>query len=191
MPRGEGDQEPRWVELFQTPAPFLLTTCLAGEAPPPPRPTAPGPGRVALQLPRRRRRPHCACSFLQQGPQLPFIQRAWSQPPPQDPSPSGVRRASVCVITLRHCSSLERWRQPFLVGPPRAPRLGLLAGLGVSLRWRRARVFVFCCWRAFLGCYSRERGPQLPLCIPQSNGPHICLGSCACCGCMGRWVGLR
>ncbi|KAK7804793.1 hypothetical protein U0070_023059 [Myodes glareolus] len=47
-PRGEGDQKLRWMELFQTPAPFLLTTCLAGEAPPPPRPTAPGPGRVAL-----------------------------------------------------------------------------------------------------------------------------------------------
>lgn len=121
----------------------------------------------------------------------PHSSRARSQPPPQDPSPRGVRRACVCVITLRHCSSLGRWRQPFLVGPPRAPRLGLLAGLGVSLRWGRARVCVCCCWRAFLGCCSRARGPPLPPCIPQSTGPHICPGSCAYCGCMGQWVGPR
>lgn len=132
---------------------------------------------------------------------LPHARRA--EPRPRPPSAQGrgplltppPHQAPVAV-RLRHRATPppepgRRWRLPFLAGPRRAPRPGCPAGLGVCRQWARARVSACCCWRACPGCCSRARGAPWRPCIPRCARPRTCPGSCASCGCMGRWAGPR
>ena len=165
-------------------APLVLTTCSLSAMGPPPSRSSTRPFRPGLNpstsTPRMLTHSRCAESKAQD--QVPLL----TTPPLE---------ASVAVC-LRHRATppLEpgwRWRQPFSAGSLRAPRLGFPAGPGVSRRWVRVPVSAWCCWRACRGCCSRERGPPLLPCIPQPARPHICRGSCAYCGYMGRWAGPR
>lgn len=128
-PWGDEDPKPDGIETFQTPAPFLLTTCLAGGAPPPPRPTAPGlgpSGSLAAPAPAR---PHRACSLLQRGRQPPFIPRAVAAPSSR-PLPEG-RASRLC---LRHHATplLEpgKMAAAVLSGPSAGSPAGAPGGAG-------------------------------------------------------------
>ena len=127
---------------------------------------------------------------------LTLSRRAESNAQDQGPLLTTPPLEASVAVCLRHRATppLEpswRWRQPFSVGLLRVPRLRFPAGPGVSRRWARVHVSAWCCWRACRGCCSRERGPLLLPCIPQPARPHICRGSCAYCGYMGRWAGPR